>query len=429
MTAAKAKPKRNANREGRVWQRPDGRWTARVYGPEKGSKAHYVYGRTRDDCKTARKNLEDELAAGMPAEDQTLAEYLETWITAMLPAEVATGHLAESTLDSYADNARKHIVPDLGHVGLRKLTPSRVRQWQAALLAKPSGRTPKKQPEGDEPAAPATLSPRTAAYCHAILRRAMNDAWRDKLVAENPVARVKPAKERGEQKKERRVLTVDEMTALLAACDADRFSCYWLAVIQLGLRRSEGLAIRWSDVDFDARTILLRETIQRVRGAPDPETGRRRGKLVAKEMKTAESSKTVPFGDVLDGALRRLQREQAATRLKSRVWADRDLVFTTSIGTAIEPRNINRQWGLICERAGVEDAVIHDLRHAFGTYLAEDGVHPKALQTALRHARMATTEIYVHAAEELNRSIPERMDRRVASLREAGAEKKRRKSS
>lgn len=428
MTAAKGKPKRNANREGRVWQRPDGRWTARVYGPEKGSKPHYVYGRTREDAKTAKANLEEELKKGMPAEDQTIAEYLEAWITTMLPAEVATGHLAESTMDSYADNARKHIIPDLGHIKLRKLTPSRVRQWQADLLLKPSGRKRKVRP-GEEEQPPALLSARTAAYCHAILRRAVNDAWRDKLVGENAVARAKPAKERGPGKKERRVLTAAEMVALLEASSADRFWCYWLTVLYLGLRRSEGLAIRWSDVDFDAKTIRLRETIQRMRGAPDPETGRRKGRLVAKEMKSDASVKTVPFGDVLADALKRHQREQMREQLKSRAWAERDLVFTTSIGTAIEPRNINRQWDRVCAQAEVENAVIHDLRHAFGTYLAEIGVHPKAIQTALRHARMATTEIYVHAAEEINRSIADRMDDRVTSLREAGSKAERKKSS
>jgi site-specific recombinase XerD len=145
-------------------------------------------------------------------------------------------------------------------------------------------------------------------------------------------------------------------------------------------------------------------------------------------MKTKASARTVPMGDVLAEALRQHRREQRAVRLKSPAWAGRDLVFTTSIGTAVEPRNINRQWSLICKRAGVEDARIHDLRHAFGTYLGDMGVSQKAIQTALRHARLSTTEIYIHAAVELNRGIADHMDKRVKSLRDAAGATRRESS-
>jgi integrase len=79
-------------------------------------------------------------------------------------------------------------------------------------------------------------------------------------------------------------------------------------------------------------------------------------------------------------------------------------------------------------RAGVDGAHIHDLRHACGTYLADEGLHPKAIQTALRHSRMATTEIYVHALAEANRAPAEAMDRVVADLRSRRADAGRKSS-
>jgi hypothetical protein len=78
----------------------------------------------------------------------------------------------------------------------------------------------------------------------------------------------------------------------------------------------------------------------------------------------------------------------------------------------------NRAWTKICTAAGVV-ARLHDLRHACGTYLAAEGVHKKAIQTTLRHARMATTEIYIHAQEETNRAAAETMDAIVSDLRRA----------
>ncbi len=127
-------------------------------------------------------------------------------------------------------------------------------------------------------------------------------------------------------------------------------------------------------------------------------------------MKTDSSAAVMPLGDSLVDALRDHQREQQAARMRSQVWLDADLTFTTTVGTALEPRAVNRAWNRVCERAAVDCAHIHDLRHACGTYLADEGLRPKATQAALRHSRMATTEIYVHA-------LAEAMDRVVADLR------------
>jgi integrase len=114
--------------------------------------------------------------------------------------------------------------------------------------------------------------------------------------------------------------------------------------------------------------------------------------------------------------------------MRFRAWLDADLVFTTHIGTAIEPRNIDRYWNAVCAKAGLASVRVHDLRHACGTYLADAGVHPKAIQTTLRHSPMATTEIYVHALEEMNREAAETMDAIVTRLRTASAKPARKLS-
>lgn len=410
---------RRANKEGKPWQRTDGRWTARAYGPEANAKAHYVYGKTRAEAKEKREKLEADLAAGMPSKDQSLGQYLEIWLTQTLPQEVAAGHLAASTLDSYADNARKHIIPALGHIRLRALTVSRVRQWQADLLEKPSSRVRRKLRPGEKKLPPPpVLSRRTVTYCHAILRRALNDAYRDELITKNNAALVKaPKAPKGAAQP--RGLTEDETVALLQASSDDALWCYWLVVLTLGLRRGEGLALRWDDFDFASRTVRLEATIQRLRGDADPETGRRRGRLVRKDMKTDASEATAPVGDELIKALQRHQRQQRAVRMRSKVWLDTGLIFTTSLGTALEPRNVNRAWEAVCKRAGVPGTKIHDLRHACGTYLADQGFPLKAIASTLRHARTSTTEIYVHAIEERNREAAETMDAYVTRLRNA----------
>ena len=184
------------NRDGKIWQRAsDGRWCARVYPPAAmGGKSRLVYGRTWEEADDKRRALEAELAQGLPGSpDQTLDQWFAHWLDDIQGSRVAMGKLSQSTLNSYRDNAEKHILPALGSITLRRLSVSRVRQWQHELKLKPSGRTRTRLRKGEtELPPPETLSLRTVAYCQAILRAAMNDAIRDELLTRNVAALVEP---------------------------------------------------------------------------------------------------------------------------------------------------------------------------------------------------------------------------------------------
>lgn len=411
----KAKPRTRANREGRVYQRTsDKRWVGVVWPPEViGGKPRYVYGKSREEAKAKKEALEAELADAVPGaagKDTTLARYLEHWLTKTLPQAVAAGNLAQSTLDSYRDNAEKHIIPDLGKITLRHLTLPRLRQWQYDLGQKPSGRTPRKLRKGQKALpTPPPLSPRTVAYCRSILHKAIADAITDKVygIKENPVKDLKAPKI---PKAQIAPPTREEFTALFPEMSEDRLWCYWMVVLALGLRRGEGLALRWADIDWENKTATITATVQRMRG----------GSLVSKGLKTDASEATVAVpASVMEG-LAEWRKQQAAMKLRAKAWLDADLVFTTSLGTALEPRNVNRAWEAVCDRAGVRRMRIHDLRHAWGTYLAPRGVSQKAIQAGLRHSRMSTTEIYVHALKEMKRDAADAMDGVLVEFKRAG---------
>jgi integrase len=121
-------------------------------------------------------------------------------------------------------------------------------------------------------------------------------------------------------------------------------------------------------------TTKLRKQLRRVRGERDQTTGRRRSRLVEKDLKTDESRATLSLPVALVEMLRAHRRDQLAARLAAKVWVDPDLIFTTSIDTAIEPRNVNRAWDALCDRAGVKGVRLHDLRHAAASLAFEAGV-------------------------------------------------------
>lgn len=431
MTAPKPAGKRKgarANREGKPWKRTDGRWCMRLYPPDGTieKRPAYVYGKTRAEAMRKHEEKKAEQARGITGSDIRIGDYMHRWLDVTLPQYVRAGELAGTTADSYRDLAIRHVIPEkaptLARVGLRELTAPMVREWQDGLLRKPSARQRRKLRPGEtELPPPVMLKPRTVAYCRAVLHKAIADAVRDEIAGlqRNVVDLTEPPKSR--QRGTALTITPEQAGRLLAEMSGDRLWCYWLVAFTLGLRRGEGLGMRWDDLDLAARTWKPSMQVQRLRGEPDPATGRRKGRLVLTGLKTEASGQKVALPASAAEALARWRPEQSGVRLAAPRWADRGLVFTTGYGTAIEPRNVNRAWERLCARASVEGIRLHDLRHACASYLLAAGVSSKVVQRTLRHSRLATTELYLHALEEVPREAAEAMDGIVAALREKGA--------
>ena len=70
------------------------------------------------------------------------------------------------------------------------------------------------------------------------------------------------------------------------------------------------------------------------------------------------------------------------------------------------PPNLIREYKALLQRAGLPSSIrLHDLRHACGSFLAAQGVHPKVAQHILRHADVTTTmKIYTHITLDQQRT-------------------------
>lgn len=396
--------KRNPKGEGSVYQRAsDGKWCASVTLPSGRRKT--VYG---DDEKAAlkkRRDLLSEIESGRPVaigRTPKLGDYLNRWLDVRIAGEVEAGHLDESTADSYRQMIEGHVLPTfISSVKINQLTTDDIRAWQRERLKTETSRS--------TPDKPRTYSPRTIGMAHACLRRALNDAVADEAygLGRNVAALVKlPAG----QARKATPPAEEDLAKVFASMVVDKRRALWLTMLALGERRGEALGMRWSLTDLDNATVKLRKQIRRVRGELDPETGKRRGRLVEKELKTEQSKATLGLPAALVDILRAHRREQAADRLAAKMWADPDLIFTTGIGTPLEPRNVNRDWDAVCTRAGVKIR-LHDLRHAAASLAFQAGSDLKEVQAMLRHTRLATTaDVYVEVFDSVRRGTADRMD-------------------
>ena len=122
--------KRRGNGEGSIYKPNDGRWVGQyLVHTVKGPKYRYLYGKTRRevDEKLTKAKAERNGRLVFDAGALTLAEYMDRWLR-----ESARNRLRSKTYKDYEGLTRVHIVPALGQVRLKKLTPLHVQQFYGA---------------------------------------------------------------------------------------------------------------------------------------------------------------------------------------------------------------------------------------------------------------------------------------------------------
>jgi len=93
-----------------------------------------------------------------------------------------------------------------------------------------------------------------------------------------------------------------------------------------------------------------------------------------------------------------------------------DYVFTTPIGSPIDPRNLTRHCHALTEKAGLGHGGFHALRHSAATIMLSMGVPLEVISRTRGHARYAiTADIYAHVGSDLQRRAADAMDRALSS--------------
>jgi integrase len=111
---------------------------------------------------------------------------------------------------------------------------------------------------------------------HRVLRKALKQAVRWRLIAINPTDAVDPPKV---ERPKMRPLDTDETAALLDAIRHTRMYMPVLLAVTAGLRRGEILALRWRAINFDTGQISVRASAEQTRAGvreKAPKSGRDR---------------------------------------------------------------------------------------------------------------------------------------------------------
>jgi len=356
--------KRAANGEGSIFLRRDGRWCGALYVTEADGRRvrRRIYGKTRKEVEAKMVELRSKAETGVPLTPVhlTVEAYLNEWLS-----QVVVQRVRPNTLAAYAFYTDRYLVPDLGSRRLGRLTAREVRLYLDTLRRRGVG-------------------VRSIRYVHATLRAALEDAMREELLEKNVAKLVRPP---SVVKVERAPLTVEEIRSFMKSTRDDRLHAMFVTLAVLGLRRSELLGLRWEDVDLVGGTMQVRRGLHRIDG-----------KLRVMPTKTHRSRRTIPLPGPVLARLRVHLSQQERERLQlAERWPDSGFVFTTPIGTPIDPDNFSKTVRAAMTKAGVRVVRLHDFRHGCVSVLLGLGVPPRTVMEIAGHSALEMTmNVYGH---------------------------------
>lgn len=370
--------RQNANGEGSVWRRRDGRWSGATYVPTTTGRVErrYVYGGTKREAQSKLHELLDRVEQNVPVGPAglTVETYLVEWLAHMI------SHVRPSTYTSYETNVRLHINPRIGKRKLTKLSARDVRLMVDDMRC-------------------VGHKPRVIQLAHATLRAALQHAYTEELVPRNVAKLVRV--ERPGRLNTAEPWSAEEAKKFLEAV-ADRLDHpMWTVMLMLGLRRSEVCGLQWEHVNFELRTIRIEKTVQRVNG-----------KLRELPTKTRRSTRTVPLPS---RCLSAMAAHHAARQRQGgepgRPTKPTGYVFGTRYGTPLEPRNLTRRFNERCEEFGMRRVRLHDLRHTCVSLLLALRVHPRVVMEIVGHSAIEMTmNVYGHVNLDVQRAALDLLD-------------------
>jgi integrase len=259
---------------------------------------------------------------------------------------------------------RLHIGPTLGAVKLAQLSTPMLESWRDRLLA------------GSEHRRPLTRS--QARKVLAGLKAILSEAQRRGLVAQNAALPVKVDTKKREVKKLEVGIDIPskEQVQQLLATVTGRHRPLFVTAVFTGMRASELRGLPWSAVDFEKRTITVRQRADEwgTIGMPKSSAGQRE----------------IPMSPTVVNTLREWKLACPKSEL--------DLVFPNTLGKVQPLSNIaQRGWRPLQVKAGMVDAAgeplfnFHTLRHFFASWAIERGFSPKRLQALLGHSSIQMT--------------------------------------
>ena len=190
------------------------------------------------------------------------------------------------------------------------------------------------------------------------------------------------------QRPEINIMNADEINTFLeAAKDTPFYAIFYLALFT-GMRRSELLALRWSDVDLMLCQLYVSRSLHQLKN----------GEIIFRQPKSDRSRRMIALTPSTALVLREHKENHNSEKLLQGLpISDDDLVFSQPDRRPYRPDTITHAWIKLARKTGLRGIRLHDARHSHASLMLKQGVHPKIVQERLGHSSIQITlDTYSH---------------------------------
>lgn len=294
---------------------------------------------------------------------ETLENYFHHWESLMVKRQEMHPNDPTNyklhTIETYSNALRRVLLPKLGKMHINKITQRDIK----LAIQKVNDRWG---------------NTRQCQISRDAISAVMKLAIEEELIFVNPATGVVTPKY---TKKEKEIWNAEELAKFLDAAKEDRLHPLYRLIAECGLRRGEALGLRKSDCNFENNFISIRQQVVTLNSRP-----------VITTPKTLASRRDIPITENLSALLKDMVKKDTGSC---------ELVFHTANNTPIAPRNFERSYKKVVEKAGIRYLPPHSLRHNFCTDLCHSGVDLKTNQVLMGHSDPSVTlKVYQHVNQQ-----------------------------
>ncbi|MBB6632798.1 site-specific integrase [Cohnella thailandensis] len=329
---------------------------------------------TKPEAEAAAAKLKMQYETGLlsaEAKDETIQSFMGKYLenTLIHEIEAATYEQKLAIMD-------RHIVPELGKLKLKKLTPLQVQSFINYLI-------------GED------LNAGTIGNIMRLLNQTLNKAVEWGYVARNVV----PMASKPRYKPEKfTVWTKQQFEHFLKNTKKSRLYPFYLIALMTGMRPGEITALTWEHINFKKKTIRVEQTVAWTK---------QKGIHIKNSPKNDASRRTITIPDYVVNYLREYKVAQQPNGLNTVIQGVKhDLMYNSVINQIMKTDITNTGLPLITP---------HDLRHTHATYLLSPppfglGQAIKAVSERLGHAKTSTTlNTYTHVLPNMQEALSDQL--------------------
>lgn len=310
----------------------------------------------------------------------TVEEFLLFWLK-----EVMRPQMTDNSYVSYRNAIRKHIIPHLGNEKLTKLNRGKVQRLYNEEFK---------------------ISESVVKLVKTVMNTSMAYALSKNMIASNPAEGVNLPKTnrkeeyRGREIKIQKTLNQTQLETLMEAAKGTPIYLHILFATLMGLRRSEIIALKYSDIDYINRTFQVEHQLGKkpMSKKEDFEPGTYTKQEIPVKTKSSERPSPIPdrlFEAIMEERKRYEKNRNRRKNDKRNPFFDGNYICCSSYG---KPRSKDFHWPYfkaLLRENGLPDIRFHDLRASYCTILLKNGFSPKAVSKLMGHAtEIITIDVY-----------------------------------